>query len=73
MTDRDVDEAAEDPPLGPLAGAVLGVGLAAAGLVWLVLSLAVDLPGTLATRALLVVGGLVLFVASMLWWSPGVR
>lgn len=72
MVDGDVGAAAEDPPLLPLASAVLGVLAAAAGLVWLALSLVLGVPGSIGTQLLLAAGGFVLFVASMLWWSPDV-
>lgn len=72
MRDADVDAAAEDPPLGPLAGALLGVLAAAAGVGWLVLSLVLGVPGSIGIQVVLAIGGFVAFVASMLWWSPQV-
>lgn len=72
MTDADVDAAAEDAPLLPLVSAVAGILAAASGLLWLALTLVAGVPGSLGIQTLLVVGGFLAFVASMLWWSPDV-
>lgn len=72
IDDAAIDAAAEDPPLLPLAGAVLGVLLAAGGVLWLLASLFVEVPIPVGSPFVAIVVGLVLFVASMLKWSPGV-
>lgn len=66
----DVDSAAEDPPLLPLAGAALGVLLAGGGLLWFVLSFFVLVPIPVGDPFTTTAVGLVLFVVSMLVWSP---
>ncbi|WP_225333017.1 hypothetical protein [Halomicrobium urmianum] len=79
-TDADVESAAEDPPLQWLAVAVLGLALAAVGLVAGLLSIA-GVAGAIVGAApflapvfgsslLLLLGGVVLFVGSMLAWDP---
>lgn len=70
--DATVDAAAEDPPLLPLAGAVLGVALAAGGLLWIAASPFVTVPIPVGDPAVAVGVGLVLFVGSMLAWNPNV-
>lgn len=70
MDDDAVDEAVEDVPTGPFVGALLGVLAVLAGVGWLVAGALFAVPGTLAVQALLVVGGFVLFVASMVRWGP---
>lgn len=74
MRDRirgaDIDDAAEDPPLLPLAGAALGVLLAGGGLPWVLLSSIVDVPFPIGSPPTTIFVGIVLFVVSMLAWSP---
>ncbi|WP_226022178.1 hypothetical protein [Halomicrobium salinisoli] len=78
--DADVAGAAEDPPLQWLAGAVVGLVLAAVGLGAGLLSVAgvagaaVEgapfLAPAFGSSPLLLLGGVVLFVGSMLAWDP---
>lgn len=72
MADTDrLDAEAENPPKGPLAGAVLGLVLVAAGVLWALAGLAgVVAASALSQGLVLAVLGIVAFVGSMLWWSP---
>ena len=73
IDDANIDAAAEDPPLLPLATAVLGILLAVAGIVWLVASLFVVLPIPVGNPFLAILLGFVVFVGSMIAWNPTVR
>ena len=72
IEDAAIDEAAADPPLVPLAGAVIGVLLAGGGLLWFVLSLFATVPVPVGNPFVVFVVGAVLFVISMLQWNPSV-
>lgn len=73
IREADIDDAAEDPPLLPLAGAALGALLAGGSLLWVVLSLFVDVPFPIGSPPTTFFIGLVIFVASMLAWSPEIE
>ncbi len=76
MADVDpesLDEEAENAPLGPLAGAVLGTLALAAGVVWS-LAAVLGLFGLDVVPGLsLVAVGFTAFVGSMLAWDPDVE
>jgi len=72
MDEDKLDAAAEDPPLGPFLGALLGSLAVVAGLGWLVLSLVLGVPSALLAQLGLVGAGVVGFAISMVRWNPDV-
>lgn len=72
MDEDQLDAAAEDPPLGPFLGALIGVLAVVAGLGWLALSLVVDVPSDLLAQLGLAGAGVVAFAISMWRWNPDV-
>lgn len=72
IDDASIESAVEDPPLFPLAGAVLGILVAAVGVLSLLAPLFVAVSLPIGNPLFLVIVGVLLFVGSMVAWNPAI-